>query len=65
MEEAAAPATGALLPGCSRSTVPPATGLRGMQGQRLGAFTVLVFVAPLLSAVTSGSIRPAPPFELP
>jgi hypothetical protein len=36
-----------------------------MQGQRLGTFTVLVFVAPLLSAVTSGSIRPAPPFELP
>jgi uncharacterized protein len=48
----AALVTGALVPGCSRSTVPLAMGLRGAAGQRLGTLAVLVFVAPLLSPVT-------------
>jgi uncharacterized protein len=48
----AALVTGALVPGCSRSTMPLAMGLRGAAGQRLGTLAVLVFVAPLLSPVT-------------
>lgn len=45
-------ATGALMPGCSRTTMPLAMGLRGMAGQRLGNLTALIFVAPLLSPIT-------------
>jgi uncharacterized membrane protein YraQ (UPF0718 family) len=45
-------ATGALMPGCSRTTMPLAIGLRGMAGQRLGNLTALIFVAPLLSPIT-------------
>jgi uncharacterized membrane protein YraQ (UPF0718 family) len=45
-------ATGALKPGCSRTTMPLAIGLRGMAGQRLGNLTALIFVAPLLSPIT-------------
>ncbi len=45
-------AAGALLPGCSRTTIPLAMGLRGFAGQRLGTLTALVFVAPLLSPIT-------------
>lgn len=44
--------TGALVPGCSRTTMPLAIGLRGMAGQRLGNLTALIFVAPLLSPIT-------------
>ena len=45
-------AAGALLPGCSRTTMPLAIGLRNMPGQRLGNLTALIFVAPLLSPIT-------------
>lgn len=44
--------TGALMPTCSRGTMPLAMALRGAPGQRLGTLTVLVFVAPLLSPLT-------------
>ncbi len=50
---------GALIPGCSRTTLPLVMGLRGMRGPRLGSLTALVFVAPLLSPITvalTGSI---------
>ena len=43
---------GALMPGCSRTTLPLVMGLRGMRGPRLGSLTALVFVAPLLSPIT-------------
>ena len=43
---------GALMPGCSRTTLPLAIGLRGIAGVRLGSLTALVFVAPLLSPIT-------------
>ena len=43
---------GALMPGCSRTTMPLAIGLRGIGGVRLGSLTALVFVAPLLSPIT-------------
>lgn len=49
---AVAIATGALMPGCSRTTMPLAIGLRKMHGQRLGNLTALIFVAPLLSPIT-------------
>ena len=49
---AVAIATGALMPGCSRTTMPLAIGLRRMPGQRLGNLTALIFVAPLLSPIT-------------
>ena len=49
---AVAIATGALMPGCSRTTMPLAIGLRRMAGQRLGNLTALIFVAPLLSPIT-------------
>ncbi len=45
-------AVGALMPGCSRTTMPLVVGLRGMRGLRLGSLTALLFVAPLLSPVT-------------
>jgi uncharacterized protein len=45
-------AAGALMPGCSRTTMPLAIGLRGVGGARLGSLTALVFVAPLLSPIT-------------
>jgi uncharacterized membrane protein YraQ (UPF0718 family) len=49
---AVAIATGALMPGCSRTTMPLAIGLRRMPGQRIGNLTALIFVAPLLSPIT-------------
>lgn len=49
---AVAIATGALMPGCSRTTMPLAIGLRRTPGQRLGNLTALIFVAPLLSPIT-------------
>lgn len=49
---AVAIAAGAAMPGCSRTTMPIAMGLRGMPGQRLGNLTALIFVAPLLSPIT-------------
>lgn len=49
---AVAIATGALMPGCSRTTMPLAIGLRRMPKQRLGNLTALMFVAPLVSPIT-------------
>jgi uncharacterized membrane protein YraQ (UPF0718 family) len=43
---------GALMPGCSRTTMPLVIGLRGLRGPKLGSLTALLFVAPLLSPVT-------------
>lgn len=43
---------GALLPGCSCTTIPLAIGLRGMTGPRLGTLTAFIFVSPLLSPIT-------------
>jgi uncharacterized membrane protein YraQ (UPF0718 family) len=43
---------GALMPGCSRTTMPIVMGLRGMRGPRLGSLAALVFVAPLLRPIT-------------
>lgn len=43
---------GALMPGCSRTTMPLAIGLRGVRGPRLGSLAALVFVSPLLSPIT-------------
>jgi uncharacterized protein len=43
---------GALLPGCSCTTMPMAAGLSGVPGQRLGTLTAFVFVSPLLSPIT-------------
>ena len=43
---------GALIPGCSRTTLPLVIGLRTMRGPRLGSLTALLFVAPLLSPIT-------------
>jgi len=45
-------AAGALMPGCSRTTMPIVMGLRGVRGPRLGSLTALLFVAPLLSPIT-------------
>lgn len=43
---------GAVLPGCSCTTMPLAVGLRGMIGPRLGTLTAFIFVSPLLSPIT-------------
>jgi uncharacterized membrane protein YraQ (UPF0718 family) len=43
---------GAVLPGCSCTTMPLAIGLRGMIGPRLGTLTAFIFVSPLLSPIT-------------
>jgi len=43
---------GAVLPGCSCTTMPLAVGLRGMIGPRVGTLTAFVFVSPLLSPIT-------------
>lgn len=43
---------GALLPGCSCTTMPLAAGLRGMAGSRIGTLTAFIFVSPLLSPIT-------------
>ncbi len=43
---------GAILPGCSCTTMPLAIGLRGMIGPRLGTLTAFIFVSPLLSPIT-------------
>jgi uncharacterized membrane protein YraQ (UPF0718 family) len=45
-------AAGALLPGCSCTTMPLAAGLRGMAGPRIGTLTAFIFVSPLLSPIT-------------
>jgi uncharacterized membrane protein YraQ (UPF0718 family) len=43
---------GAVLPGCSCTTMPLAIGLRGMIGPRLGTLTAFIFISPLLSPIT-------------
>jgi uncharacterized membrane protein YraQ (UPF0718 family) len=43
---------GALAPGCSRTTMPLAMGLRGKSGVGLGSLVAFVFVSPLLSPIT-------------
>lgn len=43
---------GAVLPGCSCTTMPLAIGLRGMIGPKLGTLTAFIFVSPLLSPIT-------------
>jgi uncharacterized protein len=43
---------GAVLPGCSCTTIPLAAGLRGMAGPRIGTLTAFIFVSPLLSPIT-------------
>lgn len=48
----AAVAAGALLPGCSCTTIPMASGLRGTQGARLGTVAAFILVSPLLSPIT-------------
>lgn len=48
----AAVTTGAVLPGCSCTTMPLAAGLSGMAGPRVGTLTAFVFVSPLLSPIT-------------
>jgi uncharacterized membrane protein YraQ (UPF0718 family) len=48
----AAVATGAVLPGCSCTTMPLAAGLSGMAGPQVGTLTAFVFVSPLLSPIT-------------
>lgn len=44
--------TGAVLPGCSCTTMPLAAGLSGMAGPQVGTLTAFVFVSPLLSPIT-------------
>jgi uncharacterized membrane protein YraQ (UPF0718 family) len=48
----AAVTAGAVLPGCSCTTMPLAAGLRNAAGPRLGTLTAFVFVSPLLSPIT-------------
>lgn len=48
----AAVTAGALLPGCSCTTMPLAAGLKGLAGSRIGTLTAFVFVSPLLSPIT-------------
>jgi uncharacterized protein len=48
----AAVTTGAVLPGCSCTTMPLAAGLSGMAGSQVGTLTAFVFVSPLLSPIT-------------
>jgi len=43
---------GAVLPGCSCTTMPLAAGLSGLAGPRTGTLTAFVFVSPLLSPFT-------------
>jgi uncharacterized membrane protein YraQ (UPF0718 family) len=43
---------GAVLPGCSCTTMPLAAGLSGLAGPRIGTLTAFVFVSPLLSPLT-------------
>jgi uncharacterized membrane protein YraQ (UPF0718 family) len=43
---------GAVLPGCSCTTMPLAIGLRGMVGPKLGTLAAFIFVSPLLSPIT-------------
>ena len=43
---------GAVLPGCSCTTMPLAAGLSGMAGPQVGTLTAFVFVSPLLSPIT-------------
>jgi uncharacterized membrane protein YraQ (UPF0718 family) len=45
-------AAGAVLPGCSCTTMPLAAGLSGLAGARVGILTAFVFVSPLLSPIT-------------
>ena len=45
-------AAGAVLPGCSCTTMPLASGLSGLAGPRIGTLTAFVFVSPLLSPIT-------------
>ncbi|HEX7049954.1 MAG TPA: permease [Longimicrobiales bacterium] len=49
---ASAVAAGALLPGCSCTTVPLAAGLRGSAAPRLGTVAAFLIAGPLLSPVT-------------
>jgi uncharacterized membrane protein YraQ (UPF0718 family) len=44
--------TGAVLPGCSCTTMPLAAGLSGIAGPRVGTLTAFIFVSPLLSPIT-------------
>jgi uncharacterized membrane protein YraQ (UPF0718 family) len=48
----AAVTAGAVLPGCSCTTMPLAAGLKGLAGPRVGTLTAFVFVSPLLSPIT-------------
>lgn len=48
----AAVAAGAVLRGCSCTTMPLAAGLSGLAGARVGTLTAFVFVSPLLSPIT-------------
>lgn len=48
----AAVTTGAVLPGCSCTTMPLAAGLSGMGAPQVGTLTAFVFVSPLLSPIT-------------
>jgi uncharacterized protein len=48
----AAVTAGAVLPGCSCTTMPLAAGLSGLAGPRVGTLTAFVFVSPLLSPIT-------------
>lgn len=48
----AAVTAGAVLPGCSCTTMPLAAGLSGLAGARVGTLTAFVFVSPLLSPIT-------------
>ena len=48
----AAVTAGAVLPGCSCTTMPLAAGLSGLPGASVGTLTAFVFVSPLLSPIT-------------
>lgn len=43
---------GAILPGCSCTTMPMARGLKGTGSARLGTVAAFIFVSPLLSPIT-------------
>lgn len=43
---------GAVLPGCSCTTMPMAAGLKAAGGPRLGTVAAFIFVSPLLSPIT-------------
>lgn len=45
-------AAGAVLPGCSCTTMPMAAGLKASGGPRLGTVAAFIFVSPLLSPIT-------------